>query len=257
MASYAKPGDPHEAKRWTRQERSLHFVETTMEHQFSAPEQVLQALTHRSFSHEAGPHSDTPHYERLEFLGDAVLELLISHLLWQRFPTLPEGKLTEIRSNLVKKATLADIARELSLGNILRLGRGERKRGGQTQDSILADVFESLMAALYLDAGLDKARAFCERVYESRLAEIVPEESTNYKNRLQELAALHNLPAPEYILQSQEGPEHDPVFTMQAQLSERWSAEGTGRSKKKATLAAARHLYKKVKALFNEESTPS
>ena len=241
------PSDPHAQERCTRKEKSVRFVEELTGHTFEEAGLALQALTHRSFSHESSNQEATPHYERLEFLGDAVLELVISHLLWQRFPTLPEGKLTEIRANLVKKSTLASVSRELALGDVLRLGKGERKRGGNDRDSILADVFESLTAALYLEGGLDKATAFCERVFSSRLSLIVPEESTNFKNRLQELAALRGLSSPEYVLLQQTGPEHEPVFTMEARLGENWRATGTGRSKKKATLAAANQLFHKVR----------
>ncbi|TNE48194.1 MAG: ribonuclease III [Deltaproteobacteria bacterium] len=219
----------------------LSELESALGYTFTNSGLLEEALTHRSFVHESKGVA-LRSYERLEFLGDAVLELSVSVYLWQAYPNLPEGDLTRLRAELVKKMTLAGIAQQLDLGPHLRLGKGEKLRGGAERASILADTIEAILGAVFLDGGFPLAQEVCMKLLESNLEGLDPTNLPNYKNRLQELAASKQLPMPRYQLLHVEGPEHQPTFVMEALIPPDSRAEGHGRNKKRATQEAAKKL---------------
>jgi ribonuclease III len=207
------------------------------------------ALTHRSYAFEQGL---TGTNERLEFLGDAVLGLVITDLAFRQFPDLSEGELAKLRAATVKMSTLADVARDLGLGHLVRLGRGEEMSGGREKPSILADCMEAVLGAVYLDKGLDHARAMIERLFWPRMAAYVRGEGDrDYKMALQELAAHDLGVAPEYRVTS-EGPDHAKEFTATVFLRGEPHGNGTGRSKKEAEQQAAREALELIAARSRE-----
>lgn len=199
---------------------------------------LTEALTHRSFLNESQARQSN---ERLEFLGDSVLSLLTSTKLFQLFSELPEGQLTNLRSNLVRATTLAKIARKLGLGSHLLMSRGEEKSGGRENDSLLANLFEAILGAIYLDRGLDVARSFLE---ENLFPLIKPPDQEaeifDHKSRLQELTQRQTQVSPKYKVLSETGPDHDKIFTVGVFLQEKKLAVGEGKSKQDAEQDAAR-----------------
>ena len=214
--------------------------ESVLGFQFRDPSLFEQALVHRSWCNEHGLGA-ADSYERLEFLGDAVLELVISERLYDQFVEADEGRLTKARSSLVSGKALAGVARRLSLGRMLLVGQGVEDSGGRDQDSVLAAAFEAVIAAAYLDQGLDAAREFILRNMEPELAEIsqlgAPPE--NPKSRLQELLQGRGWPTPTYRPAERSGPDHNPVFTMEAIVQDRVVGTGSGGRKADAERAAA------------------
>ncbi len=204
-----------------------------------------QALTHSSFAHEKGcPYF---HNERLEFLGDAVLELIISSHLYSSYPGLPEGKLTKLRSDLVCEASLAAIAGTLKLGEYLRLGRGELAGGGSRRPSLLADALEALIGAMYLDLGLERCRRHVLELYEPVFRDL--QEGIlrkDYKTLVQELAQAQFGITPEYRIIHESGPDHDKTFQAEIVLDVESIGRGTGRSKKESEQAAAKEAWTKL-----------
>ncbi|MDD5250541.1 MAG: ribonuclease III [Rhodocyclaceae bacterium] len=203
-------------------------------HQFSKPELLLQALTHRSFG--------SPHNERLEFLGDSVLNCVIATVLYQRFGKLNEGELSRQRANLVRQESLAQIAQRLDLGNFLRLGEGELKSGGFRRPSILADGLEAIFGAIYLDAGFDAARAAIEGLYQPLLDQVDPKHSgKDAKTSLQELLQGRKLPLPAYALVATRGEAHLQEFEVECAIPAlAIRVHGHGGSRRAAEQAAAR-----------------
>ncbi len=211
------------------------------------------ALTHSSVAHEQGVK--LPDNQRLEFLGDSVLELVLTHELYRRFPHLGEGVLTQLRARLVNRRFLAERARELGLGPFLILGRSEEAAGGRQRTSILANTFEAIVGALYLDAGLEAARAFILRRFESHLV-VLPEapEADNPKGRLQEhLQATSNRP-PEYHLIAVAGPDHDRQFECAVCHEGVELGRGRGKSKKEAEAAAAAAALTKLETAHPQDA---
>ena len=207
---------------------------------FRDPKLLRQALVHRSFLNEqGGPPTDS--YERLEYLGDAVIELTVSTELFRRFPMLSEGDLTKSRAALVCGESLARIARRLQLGEFLLLGKGEEATGGRRRDSILAAAFESVVAAIYLDQDFDHASRFVLQAMEPELEEFfrqgLPPE--NPKSQLQEYVQALGRPAPRYKLLSTEGPDHQPVFTVEVTVEDEAVGEGRGGNRADAERSAA------------------
>jgi ribonuclease-3 len=207
---------------------------------------LLQALTHRSFAFEqpGGPHS-----ERLEFLGDAVLDLVVTAELYAVDPEAEEGVLSRRRAALVREASLAQIARDIALGDALRLGRGEHASGGADKDSLLADALEAVIGAVFVSCGYDRAAALVGRLLAGRLALLAAQVERgdddaegvgglDPKTALQERAAALGLGAPEYDVE-QSGPPHDPRFTATVRIDGRILGAGTGRNKKEASQVAA------------------
>jgi ribonuclease-3 len=199
----------------------------------------MEALTHRSFVNEA-PGSGEPDNQRLEFYGDAVLGFVVSGMLYRTFPSCREGDMTRMRASLVHEESLASLATSSGIGFCLRLGRGEEKSGGRTRRSLLADAYEALMAAVYLDGGTDAVTAMIERQFRPLLDGLAPGgQHDDYKSRLQEKAqALKGL-LPVYRLKEQQGPAHDRYFVCEVLLGANAVAEGGGRSKKEAEQDAA------------------
>lgn len=203
------------------------------EHVFRDPELRQRALTHRS----AGPRNN----ERLEFLGDALVNLIVAEALFERFPRADEGELTRARAALVRESSLAGIARGMQLGDQLELGPGELKSGGFRRDSILADALEALVAAIYLDAGFDTCRACVLPWFEPQLVSL-PRGGTEKdpKTRLQEWLQARQLPLPEYRLLAADGEDHDKTFRVLCALaSPELREEGAGTSRRQAEQAAA------------------
>ena len=204
---------------------------------------ATQALTHRSYAYENG---GLPHNERLEFLGDAVLELVVTEYLYSAYPDRPEGDLAKIRASLVNTYALADIARELGPGGLgahLRLGRGEELTGGRDKHSILADTLEAVFGAVYLTHGLEPARTLIERIIGERL-QVVPTlgAALDWKTSLQEKCASRGRPKAHYDITAT-GPDHDKRFTAVVFVGEDRLGEGVGRTKKEAEQKAAEQAW--------------
>ena len=219
---------------------SLDDLESTIGTRFLNQGLLRQALIHRSFLNENGGQP-LDSYERMEFLGDAVVELVVSTELYQRLPGLDEGEMTKIRAALVCRESLAQVARQLQLGGHLLLGKGEEGSGGRERDSILAAAFEALVAAVYLDQGYSTAQALIHKGLGDAVDECcqrgIPPE--NPKSALQEHFQAQGKPAPRYQLVSMEGPAHDPLFTVEAMVDGQVVGRGQGRKKGDAERAAA------------------
>jgi ribonuclease-3 len=196
---------------------------------------LRNALIHRSYVAE---QSGTGHNERMEFLGDAVLQLAITEYLYQNHPGLSEGEMAKVRAGLVNRVELAEVAREVNLGAHLVLGRGEESSGGRGKESILADAMEAVIAAIYLDQGMEPARQFILDRWARRIEDrIAAPGKRDYKTRLQERLARDGL-GPRYRV-TDEGPDHDKVFTAFVEVDGEVVGEGRGRSKKEAEQRAA------------------
>ena len=226
-----KRGSPIEALA-----RSLGYPEGAWGH-------LPLALTHKSYSNE----SFVAHNERLEFLGDAILGFLIAEVLMESHPKLDEGRLTLLRADLVNTASLAREARSLGLGACLRMGRGELNSGGREKPSLLADAFEAILAALYLDQGIEAARSFLLSRFESRLHSTqLSGSGRSYKTELQEMVQARFGETPEYRLLAQEGPDHDKRFQVGLYFQGEQQGQAEGPSKKRAEREAARLILLKL-----------
>jgi ribonuclease-3 len=209
------------------------------------PHLYEQALTHSSFAHEKRDRHN--HNERLEFLGDAVLELIISDYLFYSFPHFPEGKLTRLRADLVCEASLAKLAYSLNLGHYLRLGKGEAGGGGYNRPSLLADAVEALIGALFLDLGLERCREYVLELYRPVLQGLRDGMLRHdYKTLLQEFAQASYSITPEYRIVRESGPDHDKTFEAEVLFEAKPVGRGLGRSKKEAEQAAAREAWTEI-----------
>jgi ribonuclease-3 len=204
-------------------------------HRFRDRALLRRALTHPSFAHEEG--QPTQHYERLEFLGDAVLDLVVSEILMERSPEADEGVLSRVRAAAVNRLALAELARALRLHDCIRLGEGERKSRGWEKPSILADVFEAVLAAIYLDAGLDPVRVLIEKLSPGLGRGEGLERDP--KSRLGEALQARGEPIPRYEVTREWGPDHAKQFEVAVRIGERVAATGVGLSKREAEQAAA------------------
>lgn len=207
---------------------------------------LTQALTHRSYINEHG-ESETGDNERLEFLGDAVLDFIAGDMLYQRFPAMPEGDLTRLRAALVRTEALAELAKQIGLGNSLRMGKGEEASGGRERVTNLCAAFESVVGALYLDQGVEAVRSFVIPRLEASLGQILAEaRDKDARSLLQEWSqAEHNL-TPSYRTIAATGPDHQKEFVVEVVIGERALAQGTGRSKQAAAQAAAREALRRM-----------
>lgn len=213
------------------------------------PELLVLALTHRSFAHEAG---GIPTNERLEFLGDSVLSIVVTEWLYRNYADLPEGELAKMRSATVSQRALANVARELNLGRYVLLGKGEVATGGDEKDSILSDTVEAILGAVYLAHGLETARTVVMRIIEGTLKRAgTLGAGLDWKTSLQELCAEHGLGSPTYRADGT-GPDHARTFHAYVLLGEDVIGEGTGSSKKVAEQEAAEHAYTDIAARFAE-----
>ncbi len=211
-----------------------------------------QALTHTSYANEAR-HSGSPHNERMEFLGDAVLDLIISENLFKRFPQLSEGELTKARANLVCEHTLAKKAAEVDLGRYLLLGKGEALSGGRERLSILADTLESVIAAVYLDRGFAVATEMVLRLLAKELALVHTGESVkDFKTWLQEVAQRTPDNKIIYEVVGQTGPDHDKIFKVSVSMNDRELGIGVGKSKKEAEQQAAKIALSELQAICGD-----
>lgn len=220
-----------------REQDRLNALEEKLGYRFQDKALLEEALTHRTHVNEAGGGKDN---QRLEFFGDAVLDFLLSDMLLVQFPTSREGELTRMRAALVDEASLARIATGLDLGSCLRLGRGEDKGGGRLKRSLLADAFEALLAALYLDGGVEPARRVVKEHFAPLLTSGEALSGRDFKTDMQERARLARGELPRYQLKQVSGPDHDRVFTVEIYLGGELMGEGVGRSKKEAEQDAAR-----------------
>jgi ribonuclease III len=201
------------------------------------------AVTHRSYAFEQEREVNN---ERLEFLGDAVLGLVVTDVAYRDFPEMPEGELAKLRAAIVNMSALADVARDLGLGEHVLLGKGEEMSGGRDKSSILADALEAILGAVYLDRGLDTARKLIERLFRPRMVAYVRGEGgRDYKTILQELASSDHHALPEYRI-SDRGPDHEKEFTATVYLAGTAWGTGIGRSKKEAEQQAAHEAYRRL-----------
>lgn len=223
---------------------AIGVLEMRLGHRFNDIKLLERALTHRSWAHENLSHLDESEMrlvenESLEFLGDSVLGLLIAEQLFLKHPTLGEGGLTQMKHLLVSSATLASVAERLDIGPHLRFGRGEEKTGGRRKQALLANTFEAILGAIYLDAGYAAARVFVRNVFRDELASASPETSIDHKTTLQEILQAQKLKAPTYQVTRTDGPPHDRTFYIEANW-EGGTAGGVGTSIKSAEMDAAR-----------------
>lgn len=204
-------------------------------------ELYIQALTHSSYANEKGLAS---HNERLEFLGDVVLGLVISEILYSRFPDLPEGKLTRFRAELVREETLSELAGRLNLGQHLQLSKGESASGGRKRPSILADAMEAIFGAVYLDLGLAEAKRIILFLFGDLLNDLENGGlRSDYKTMIQEYAQARFAATPQYKIVAEEGPDHSKRFLANILINSRVFGEGTGKTKKEAEQKAAHAAY--------------
>lgn len=205
-----------------------------------------EALTHRSRSNEIQGELDN---QRLEFFGDSILGFLVSHRLFTRFPYAREGELTQMRASLVDEARLSDIAAKIGIGAYLELGKGEAKSGGRGKKSILADAYEALLAAIYLDGGIAAVSSMVERDFTGLMGEFAKSgvQSTDYKTELQEYTQSALAAVPYYELTAADGPDHDKVYTFAVMVNGSSVGTGQGKNKKEAQQAAAREALATLK----------
>jgi len=222
----------------------LASFQEQIDYSFNDEKLLIRALTHTSFANE----NDIPHYDnnqRLEFLGDAVLDLVVSEELFKKFPTYPEGDLTKIRAMVVCESKLAEKAKMINLGEHLLLGRGEEATGGRNRISVLADAFEALIGAIYLDGGYENARRFIRNHLIDDALKIGKEKDfKDYKTALQELVQSDYKQQLEYKVCREEGPDHAKVFYVSVNLDGKELGRGKGRSKKEAEQMAAKEALK-------------
>ncbi|MBU2574418.1 MAG: ribonuclease III [Elusimicrobia bacterium] len=217
-------------------------IEEVTGYSFKDKELLAQALTHKSYSTERGQAGFN---ERMEFLGDSVLGLIVSYHLFTKYPGEDEGYLSKVKSALVSRTSLARWAKDLNLGAYVFLGVGESQTGGMKRASILANSLEALIGAVYLDGGIEKAFAFVSRWLDRPDAARV---ETDYKSTLQELIQKRHKKPPEYEIMHTEGPEHEKVFTVRVRIGRKILGVGAGKNKKEAQQAAARNAFDYLKS---------
>ncbi len=213
-------------------------LEQKLQYQFQDPEILKTALTHSSYANEYRTPGGSN--ERLEFLGDSILGFVVADYLYRNYPKLPEGELTKKRAALVCEKACCGFSSQIGLGESLLLSHGEQNSGGSTRSSILADAFESVTAAIYLDGGMREARKFILRFVLPLLKETKPKTFKDYKTFLQEVVQKNPEESLEYVLTGESGPDHDKHFTVEVLLDGNVVGKGGGRSKKEAEQQAAR-----------------
>jgi ribonuclease III, bacterial len=222
---------------------------TFLNYRFTDDSLLEEALTHKSYVNERRESGRT-HNERLEFLGDAVLSLVISDYLARRYPELSEGALSKLKAKLVSEAPLANAARRIDLGRYLKLGRGEERSKGRNKTSLLADALEAIIAAVYLDGGFEVSRDFTVEVLADELGHLdaVHEHpgGDDYKTRFQEWCQKRYEVLPQYLVVGETGPDHQKVFEVEVQVNQRVVGVGRGSSKKEAEQEAAQHALEQV-----------
>jgi ribonuclease III len=245
--------------------RQIAVLEELLGHRFARPELLQQALTHSSAAREMAPlptdstESPMGDNEQLEFLGDAVLAMVTSEEIFRRFPAFSEGELSKLRAHLVSERHLIRVAQQFELGHYLRLGRGEEKSGGRGKTALLVDALEAVLAAIYLDGGMDSARRLILRsIVLPELETMNPQSGgmpvMDFKSALQETLQATGRPQPSYVLVKEAGPEHSKTFTVEARLlgprhsdKAEFVGRAEGTTKKKAEQEAARQLLEHLK----------
>lgn len=216
----------------------MEALEKKIGHSFKDKSLLKLALTHSSYANECGNPSRCN--ERLEFLGDSVLSLVVSDYIFKNFKDRPEGELTKLRASLVCEKSLCEFSKQMGVGEHILLGKGEMQNGGRERPSILADAFEAILAALYLDAGMDKAREHVLRFVTDELKHSDDEVFKDYKTTLQEVIQRNREEQLSYVLSSESGPDHDKCFTVEVRLNSNVIGKGSGKSKKRAEQMAAK-----------------
>ena len=216
-------------------------LEKSIGYEFKDKSILNLALTHSSYANELGDQAKCN--ERLEFLGDSVLSIIVSDYLYNNFET-PEGELTKLRASLVCEEALFDFAKQFDLGNFIKLGIGEYHNGGNKRPSILSDAFEALLAAMYLDGGIEPVKKLVLQFVKADLKDTKRISFKDYKTELQEVIQKNPEEKIEYVLVDEQGPDHDKLFTVSIELNSLSIAKGTGKSKKAAEQAAAREALK-------------
>ena len=231
---------------WFRK-KSGNDLENSLGYEFRKPELLAHALVHRSWlSGKEMPYWENN--ERLEFLGDSILNMLVTEYLYKTYPHLPEGDLSKMKSIVVSGQALTKIARSWNLGEYLRVGQGEARNGGRNRDSLLEDAFEAILGAIYLDSDIRQCRKFLERHIFPNIQEVVSEEDfINYKSALLEYMQARGLTPPDYELISETGPEHCKEFEMSLVFRGEEYGRGKGSSKKKAEQEVARKALERLK----------
>ena len=220
--------------------RDITALEESLGWSFNDKTLLDKALTHRSYANENSAFSKADN-EKLEFLGDAVLQLIISDLLMKEFPDHTEGQLSKLRASIVNESSLADLSRKFRVGDYLLLGKGEEASGGRKKPSLLANALESVIAAMYLDSGYEHTRSLLSIIFESFIEEGDYDSIYyDYKTSVQEKSMLLFKKMPYYILISETGPDHDKCFETSLFIGDRFIATGKGKSKKEAEKQAAR-----------------
>jgi ribonuclease III len=228
----------------------LGILEQALGHTFRDRELLDRALTHKSRVYEKSADGDvSADNEQLEFLGDSILGFAVSECLVRRFPSYPEGRLSKLKAHLVSAAHLHQVAQHLHLGEHLLLGRGEEMSGGREKKALLSNAVEALIAALYLDAGIDRAREFIEISVVGLVQELAggtDDAATDHKSALQETAQSLKLPPPRYVITGEEGPEHSKTFTVEVRVGKDWVSQAQGPSKKSAGQKAAQQVLQQL-----------
>lgn len=219
----------------------MNSLEKRIDYKFNNKNYLIEALTHSSFANER--HNGYKSNERMEFLGDAVLSIVSAEYLYHKYPDMPEGELSKLRSSLVCTDSLSGFARRIDLGSALFLGKGEAHSGGQNRPSILENAFEALIAAVYLDGGMENARKFVLSFLDSTI-ENHQINFVDYKSTLQEIVQQNPDENVSYYLVSERGPDHNKVFEVEVHLNSNVIGKGIGRSKKSAEQEAAREALK-------------
>jgi ribonuclease-3 len=229
--------------------RDLSALEARLGYRFREPAILDRALTHRSKAHEDATGS-TIDNESMEFLGDAVLGFVMADLLFKDFPQFDEGRKSKIKATLVSTDTLAQLARRIGLGDFLSLGRGEEKTGGRAKPALLADGCEAVIAAIYLDGGMEAARDFVLREWRPDIEDVRSPDfwARDYKSSLQELVQARNAPLPEYTVAAESGPDHRKIFHVEVRVRGEVMGSARGPSKKAAEQEAARQAIDRLSA---------
>ncbi len=221
----------------------MESLETKLNYKFNNIELLKNALVHSSYANEV--RGNTHSNERLEFLGDSVLSIIVADHIYHKYPNMPEGELTRLRASLVCEKSLCALSRELGIGEYLLLGRGEDKNGGRERNSILADAFEAVLAAIYLDGGMDVAKTHIMNTVLRDLKHHGNDDTfKDYKTTLQEIIQRNPEESVTYILVDEFGPDHDKHFTVAVKLNSNVIGQGSGKSKKQAEQMAARQALK-------------
>jgi len=234
--------------------KAVADLELELAYKFKNADLLQQALTHSSHANEKNTgHGDN---EQLEFLGDSVLGFLVSDFLFRAHPGLSEGQLSKLKGFFVSSANLVKYAEQIDLGAYLQLGKGEEKTGGRTKQALLVDAFEAILGAIYLDGGIEEARRLMFRFFEHQIGDVQESERqlTDFKTELQEQLQARHRPRADYLLTSEDGPDHQKLFTVEVLIEGETLARGMGLTKKAAEQAAAREALERVRSAREEKS---